>query len=167
MIGCEKGTASLEFVLCVPVILAIFIASIESGVLMTRFILLEQSLDITMRNLRLGQYTDPDADLIKEEICKHSIILRDCEATLHIELQPVSTTTWTMPTESVGCVNRDDEAVQPSLTFNPGAAHEIMLIRACVIQDAIFPTTGIGLRLPKDAAGGYYLTASSAFVNEP
>jgi hypothetical protein len=42
-----------------------------------------------------------------------------------------------------------------------------MLVRVCVTQDAMFPTTGIGLHLPKDAKGGYGLVAVSAFVTEP
>jgi hypothetical protein len=42
-----------------------------------------------------------------------------------------------------------------------------MLIRVCVVQDALFPTTGIGLGLPKEGNGGYGVVAVSAFVTEP
>ncbi len=162
----EDGTASLDFVLCIPVIMTIFMASIESGMLMTRFILLEQSVDMVMRNLRLGQYTNPTVAMMKEEICRRTIIMGNCEDNIAIELMPVSTTTWNLPTTRTGCVDRD-ENVAPVTTFNPGNAHEIMLVRVCVVQDAMFPTTGIGLKLPKDGAGGYGLVATSAFVNEP
>jgi hypothetical protein len=42
-----------------------------------------------------------------------------------------------------------------------------MLVRVCVVQDAMFPTTGIGLGLPKDGQGGYGLISTTAFVTEP
>jgi hypothetical protein len=165
-IKAENGTATIEFVLCIPVIMAIFMASIESGVLMTRFILLERSVDMVMRNLRLGQYPNPSVNLIKDEICRRTIIMKSCESSIAIEMMPISTATWVLPNSSIGCVDRE-EVLQPALTFNPGAAHQIMLVRVCVVQDAMFPTTGIGLKLPKDALGGYNLVATSAFVNEP
>ncbi|WP_232295727.1 TadE/TadG family type IV pilus assembly protein [Pseudorhodobacter aquimaris] len=165
-IRAEDGVASLEFVLAIPVILAVFMASMESGVLMTRFIMLEQSVDVVMRKLRLGQYPNPDSDLLKEEICKHTVIMNSCREAISIEMMPISTTSWAMPTNSMGCVDRENN-VQPALTFDPGAAHEVMLVRVCVAQDALFPTTGIGLKLPKDSQGGYGLVAVSAFVNEP
>jgi hypothetical protein len=31
----------------------------------------------------------------------------------------------------------------------------------------MFPATGLGVHLPRDASGGYALIATSAFVNEP
>jgi Flp pilus assembly protein TadG len=162
----EGGTASLEFVICIPVILAIFMASIESGVLMTRYIVMEQSVDIVMRKLRLGQYPTVNADLIKDEICSRTMIMADCRTNIAIEMTPIDTTNWSLPTTRVGCADRS-QTMQPSLAFNPGAPQEIMLVRVCIAQNALFPTTGIGLRLPKDAQGGYGLVAIAAYVNEP
>ncbi|MGO4907662.1 TadE/TadG family type IV pilus assembly protein [Pseudorhodobacter sp. W20_MBD10_FR17] len=162
----EEGTATIDFVLCIPVIMTIFIASIESGVLMTRFLLLERSVDIVMRNLRLGEYPNPTSDFLKAEICDRSTILEDCEANITIALEPIDQTTWAFPSREAGCVDRSNN-ISPALTYNPGAAHEIMMVRVCVIQDAVFPSTGIGLNLPKDAKGGYGLITTSAFVNEP
>ena len=50
----DKGTAAVEFAMTVPLLLTIFMASFESGFLMVRSIMLEQSVDMTMRELRLG-----------------------------------------------------------------------------------------------------------------
>lgn len=162
----EQGSATIEFVLAVPVIMSIFTASIESGVMMTRYIMLEQSVDMVMRNLRLGKYPNPTSALLKAEICKGTIIMNNCTRDISIELQPISITAWNFPSNSLGCVDREQK-LEPTLTFNPGAAHQIMLVRVCVVQDVMFPTTGIGLGLPKDNLGGYGLVATSAFVNEP
>ncbi len=48
-----------------------------------------------------------------------------------------------------------------------GTSNEMMLIRACVMLDPIFPTTGMGFHLPMDGTGAYALVSSTAFVNEP
>lgn len=162
----ETGTASVEFVLTVPILMVIFMAAFESGLLMTRQILLEQSLDMTMRELRLGRLTDPTPDKIKNEICKRSIIFSRCKASTAIELIPVNAATWQMPATATRCRDRVRN-IEPVVTFTPGAENELMMVRVCIVQDAMFPLTGIGFALPKDDEGGYGLVAVSAFVNEP
>lgn len=162
----EDGTASVEFVLAVPVLMAVFMAAFESGLIMTRSIMLEQSLDMTMRELRLGRLTNPDHDSLKEEICSRTVIFPNCEENITIELRRVSTTTWSLPTEAVECVDRVED-VNPVTVLQIGQQNDLMLVRVCVTLDAMFPTTGIGLRLPKDDEGGYGLVAVSAFSNEP
>ena len=162
----EDGSASLDFVMVIPVLLMVFMASFESGLLVVRHIMLEQAVDKTVRNLRLGLYQIPSAALIKSEICSKTSILKNCEDNIHVELVPISTTTWTMPSGNTECIDRSED-VRPSLKFSPGNANEVMLVRVCVIQDAMFPTSGIGLALPKDGQGGYGLTVIAAFVNEP
>ncbi len=162
----EDGTASIEFVMAVPVLMTIFMASFESGLLMTRSIMLEQSVDMTMRELRLGHYNLPTADLLKSEICKRTVIFGDCEANIMIEMTRVSTATWVLPRTNVLCVNRDED-IQPVTALQIGQQNDIMLVRVCVIQDAMFPTSKFGLNLATDSEGGYGLVAVSAFVTEP
>lgn len=162
----ESGTAAVEFVMAVPLLMAIFMASFESGFLMIRSLMLEQSVDMTMRELRLGHYPIPTAALLKEEICKRSVILKDCEANISIEMTRISTTTWALPTNRIACVDREED-IQPVTIVQQGQQNDVMLVRVCVVQDAMFPTTGIGLGLPKDAQGGYGLVSVSAFVTEP
>ena len=162
----EDGTAALEFVLAVPLLITIFMASFESGLLMIRSIMLEQSVDMTMRELRLGHYTLPDAALLKTEICKRTVIFKDCEANITIEMTRINTSNWALPTSGVACIDRAQE-LQPVLAFQRDQQNDVMLVRVCVVQDALFPTTGIGLGLPKDGHGGYGVITTSAFVTEP
>lgn len=162
----EDGTATIEFVLTVPILITIFMASFESGLLMTREIMLEQAVDITMRELRLGHYPMPDAELLKTEICSRTVILNDCKANIMIEMTRVSTSSWSMPSTGVTCVDRGED-VQPVTALQIGQQNDVMLVRVCVVQDAMFPTTGLGLKLPKDSKGGYAVVAVSAFVTEP
>ncbi|WP_430463539.1 TadE/TadG family type IV pilus assembly protein [Tabrizicola sp.] len=162
----DKGTAAVEFAMAVPLLLTIFMASFESGFLMVRSIMLEQSVDVTMRSLRLGHYPLPTAALLKDEICSRSVILKDCDQNITIEMIRVNTSNWALPTNRIACVNREEDIV-PVTQMQIGQQNDMMLVRVCVVQDAIFPTTGVGLGLPKDSEGGYGLVAVSAFVVEP
>ena len=162
----EDGTASTEFVIVIPLLLGIFMASFESGMIMVRSILLEQSVDRTMRMLRLGHFPVVDADLLKTEICSRTIVFPNCQQNIMIEMQRISTTSWTMPSTPVTCVNREEE-VQPVLTLQIGQQNDVMFVRVCIVQDLLFPTTGLGLGLPQDARGGVGLVAETAFVTEP
>ena len=162
----DKGTAAVEFAMTVPLLLTIFMASFESGLLMVRSIMLEQSVDITMRELRLGHYPIPTAALLKSNICERTVILKDCEDNIVIEMTRINTTSWSLPTNRVACVDREEE-ILPVTQLQFGQQNDVMLVRVCVVQDAIFPTSGIGLGLPKDSQGGYGVIAVSAFVVEP
>lgn len=162
----ERGTASLEFAISVPVIVLIFAASFESGLLMLRSIMLDQAVDRTMRELRLGHYSAPTAALLKEEICSRSVILKDCESNITLEMTRISTSTWAMPTDSIQCVNREEDVV-PVTALQIGQQNDVMMVRICIIQDAIFPHMGLGRYLDTDSGGGYALTTTTAYVTEP
>lgn len=162
----DKGTAAVEFAMTVPLLLTIFMASFESGFLMVRSIMLEQSVDMTMRELRLGHYPIPTAALLKSNICERSVILKNCEDNIVIEMTRINTTSWSLPTSRVACVDREED-ILPVTQLQIGQQNDVMLVRVCVVQDAMFPTTGIGLGLPKDSQGGYGLVSVTAFVTEP
>jgi hypothetical protein len=99
-------------------------------------------------------------------MCARAVILHNCNTLLKIELTPISTLTWAMPAVPPTCVDRTT-ALDPVTTYIRGGSSEPVIVRVCVRQNAMFPSTGIGLSLPKDAQGGYALTAKSVFVNEP
>ena len=162
----EAGTAAVEFVLAVPVIMTIFMASFESGFFMLRSTMLEQAVDMTMREVRLGHYATIDAALLKTEICSRILIFTNCEASLKVEMRRVPTDTWTMPAGNTACADRSDPAdavIEPEI----GADNDLMMVRACIIQDALFPSTGIALKMDLDPSGGYKMFAKSAFAVEP
>lgn len=162
----EDGTASMEFVLVVPVILLIFMSSFESGLLMTREILLEQSVDMTMRELRLGHYPVVTDKVLEKEICSRTIIFPDCERNIAVELDRITTTTWAIPTDVTTCIN-DSAPVTPVVNLNAGQENDMMLVRVCVSLPAMFPGMGLALAVPLDTQGNYALLARSAFVVEP
>ncbi len=162
----EDGTASVEFVMAVPVLLLVFVSSFENGLLMTRSIMLDQAVERTMRELRLGRLTNPTPASLKSEICSRTVILHDCSTSLTLEMVRINTTNWNLPSTAVTCRDRSQTMV-PVTTLEIGQQNDIMLLRACIAQDAIFPTVGLGMLLPKDGNGGYYLTSVATFVTEP
>jgi hypothetical protein len=162
----EDGTATIEFVISFPVLFFIFLLAFEAGMLMIRNIMLERAVDMTMRDLRLNNLTLPSAELLKDEICAKTLVIADCRNVIRINLQPVDTVAWNMPADAIPCIDRS-ETINPLDSVDPGVMDNLMLVRVCVATDALFPTTGLGLRLPKDGLGGYWLTAVSAFANEP
>lgn len=166
----EDGTATVEFVVMVPLILLIFMSSFESGLLMTRQVLLERAVDMTMRELRLGHYPDLAGEALnrklKTEICDRTIIFTDCMKNITLDLDRISTTSWVFPTDIIQCVNRASPYV-PVTDLNAGQQNDLMLVRVCVSLQAIFPGMRLSVAMPLDRLGNYVLLARSAFVVEP
>lgn len=164
----EEGTATVEFVLAVPVLMTIFMASFESGMFMVRHVMLEQALDNVMRDLRLGTMgASPTHDQLRAAICDRTVIIEDCLTSLKVELQPISTETFSMPAIPTGCIDRS-QPMTPSTTPVAGGSNEPMIVRVCVLQKPMFPMTGVGLQLRMDdATGEYGIVAMSVFANEP
>lgn len=166
-LACESGSATVEFVIAVPVILSVVFSGFESGMLLSRKVLLDRALNMTVRELRLSQIENPTPDLVREHICARNTWVKDCLNVLRLELAPIATTgTWALPTAAPECINRAAE-INPPDAFTLGAENELMLVRVCVVVDPLFPRLGLGLYLPKDPSGGVRLISTSAFVNEP
>lgn len=141
---------------------------------MTRYILIERALDMTVRDLRLGIMVFPNGasdqqkhDIVKKAICDKTIMIPNCTDVMQLELTLVSKTTWGPLPVSTTCIDTSAN-IKPVTQFSLGDDNQMMLLRACTVFEPIFPGTGIGLQLPKDGGGkGYLLVARSAFVNEP
>lgn len=162
----EEGAATIPFVIFVPFFMTLVISSVELGMLMLRDVMLQRGLDMAVRDLRLGTWSNPTHATLKTRICANAAILPNCEANLLVELRPVSKVTWEPLNSGAVCVDRSQE-LQPVTEFTAGVSNDMMLIRACIKFNPIFPTTGLGLSMPKDGAGQYALVAATAFVNEP
>ena len=160
----EDGNASVEFVLLIPVVFAIFTASLETSVVMLRSNMLQHALDTTMRDLRLGSLVNPTQGSLKTLICGKMSLANECDTSLVIEIVPISN--WVMPANGTACVNKA-AAVTPVTTVNIGQRNDLMMIRVCLVQDLVYPTSGLSLSLPVDANGDYHILAVSAYVNEP
>lgn len=162
----EDGLSPIEFAMVAPLMFGIFLAAVESGMTLTRKVMLERAVDLATREVRLGMLENPSHDALKERICAYTALLPDCEANLALDLTPIDISTWAAPDTPMRCVDRSQN-VTPINAFSPAGSAQPTLVRACLVVDLIFSFSGIGMRLPTDGQGGFALTAVSFYINEP
>jgi hypothetical protein len=163
----ETATATVEFVIMLPIVMTLFVAVFETGMILSRQVLLERSLDEAVRILRLSRGLNLTAADIAQAICDNTGAIRDCDRVLVVDLRRIDQTTYALPEQDVTCVNRQDIDVTPANLFEQGQDNDLILIRTCAIIDRILPFSGFGLNLARDDTGGLHLVAASVFVNEP
>lgn len=162
----EDGNATVEFAILVPLLFAIFVATIEGGLMMSRWSGIDRASDMVIRNLRLGQYENPTAEFLRGEICDQVYLIENCFENTVVDIRRINRTTFVMPDQNEPCVTREDEIIQPVVEITPGQQNDLMLIRVCITVDALFPTSRFAMD-GLDAQGGYALAVSSVYVNEP
>ena len=158
----EGGYSSAEFVVVATSFLTGFFWVFETGLIMTKQMMLERAVDITVRELRL--YNNPlyTHDYIKQQICDIALVFKDCETRLLLAMEPVDLATGY--TKEFSCYDKKND-VTPVTTWNPGLRQEIVYMRACIIVDPLMPH-GIAL-FPNVSDQGVPLVADTAFANEP
>ena len=163
----ERGSATVEFAIVVPLVLTLLLSSIDFGVVMLRQVFLDRAVDIAVRDVRLGRVGSAGHDQLRDAICERTHMLPNCRRDIAIELRPIDTDTFAGLGGPAQCVDRAGE-INPVLEFDPRRGQqELMLIRVCVVSDPFLRVTGMVLGMPLDASGGYNVVARSAFANEP
>ena len=158
----ERGYSTVEFVIVATTFLTGFFWIFETGLIMTKQMMLERALDMTVRDLRLHSSPLYTHEYIKDRICDLALILDDCSDNLLLELEVVDLATGF--TKDATCVDKENE-ITPVTSWQPGMRSEIVHMRACVIIDPMMPN-GIAM-FPGTSASGIPLFADTAFVNEP
>lgn len=170
----ERATSTMEFIIMFPVIMLLFVAVFETGIILSRQVLLERSLDGAVRILRLAEgglrnargetLTARDIEIA---ICQNTQSIPNCLETLVVEVTVINQTSYAMPDRDIACVNRQETAIAPLNQFQQGIGNDLVLIRTCAVIDRILPFSGFALNLARDDTGGLHMVAASAFVNEP
>ena len=169
----EGGSAIIEYLFVFPMIFFIFTASIESSVYMIKYVMFERSVDITVRGLRLGKYGEISHQDLKKQICANGVLGRDpakCMQVMRIWMQPINTGNFAMGSTTPACVDKatDVNTGAPLASdYSLGSDNEIMLVRVCMKEWPMFPTTGISVKMPVQSDGSVVMIASTTFVNEP
>lgn len=175
----EEGHMVIEFAIIVPAIFSMFLASVEFGLYSMRQMFLDRGLDLAVREIRLNTGLDADGDgvvdldhdAVKQKVCDYAGFLNthgsnNCDTTLRLEMQPVDPFAYVGLSSRADCVDVT-QPVNPPRGFTNGVENELMLLRACVKFDPVFPTTGLGRAFDKDGAGKAMMVSMSAFVQEP
>ena len=168
----DKGSASIEFVVLFPLLFGILMAYLEMGWLMTKHMMLDRGLDLTMRQVRLASAPVTNYEAIRTAICANAYILSDCEEELKIQLIAVEDITPAI-LASPDCYDRGLDAASnlpTNYAIGGGGRDQLMFVRVCVLVNPILPGVGYGYRLSHNDAGetvGYSMISYSAFKNEP
>ena len=150
---------------------------------MVRTVMLERAVDISVRDIRLGNGRVPEFAAVKENICENAIIFPKCDETIHVYMEEVAIAPGAIAavTGPARCVNRFSEDPQYNEDdYNVGTTNTMMVVQVCAVVSPFFPTTGIGLGLqnadlgvrdengdPAANGGMMAIVATTAFVNEP
>ena len=163
----DSGTATVEFVIAVPLVLSILFASIDFGAVMLRQVFLDRAVDMAMREVRLGNVPSNGLSTLRGMICDRTLLIGDCDSSLTVELRPINTSTWSGLDTPVECINRSANIV-PVLAFNPSAGNQdLMLVRVCASADPFLSITGMVMGLGSANGGDLLLVSIGAFTNEP
>lgn len=162
----EDGTATIEFVILFPAFVSLMLISAELGMVTLRHTMLERGLDVAVRSVRLNTGATPEHDELKEMVCQSAALLPDCETALRIEMIRSDLRAYA-PIDAVpDCVDRQEPS-KPLRNFVNGSSNELMIIRACLVYDPVFPRAMLGSRLIRASDGQPALATISAFVQEP
>lgn len=163
----EDGSAlMLEFVIFVPLLFTTFLMAVELGIYSMRQVFLDRGLDIAVRHVRLSTNLPINHDELKDIICENAGFLEDCDQTLRLEMVKVSPRNFAPMNPQIDCIDSSQE-YNPVQGFALGREHDMMMLRACVRFDPVFPTSGLGASFDKDGGGKAHMVSIAAFVQEP
>jgi hypothetical protein len=163
----ENGHATIEFALTFPSMLFLLLSGVELAMISLQHSMLERAMDLTVRDIRLSTGSAPQHDDIKDLLCQRAGFINNCGDNMLLEMVQVDPRDWQPISPNATCTDQSKEVI-PVTTFKHDAnENELMILRACVKIDPVFPTTGLGASLRKDGAGQFSLVAVSAFVQEP
>lgn len=162
----DTGTATVEFMILVPFLISFITFSIELGAVTLRSAMLERGLDIAVREIRLGTGSVPQHDAIKQIICENALVINNCAEKLRLEMVPTDLRNFAGLDPTPDCTDAEEPTL-PVRNFIPGAQNQLMLLRACVKYEPIFPEAMLGAALVKDSSGEVAMVTMSAFVQEP
>lgn len=169
----ESGAHLVEYAIAAPFLLLVFFVMTEFSYLKIREVALDRATDMAFRELRLGLIENPTHDKVKAAICTEGVaqvLLRDCDENLLLEVRQVPKTDWSIgAAESPNCLDTTPaEDYAPPIEFSAGADSQMMIARACLIQNPIFPPFEYVMSIRRyDELGNFALISKSAFVNEP
>ncbi len=160
----KRGSAAVEFAfIAVPFFFFIF-GLMEICVIFIMSTLLEHGVQEASRGIRTGQAQQISltAAQFKDQICDQLTDLMPCATKLSVDVQTFGTFGTTSnidPLDGAGALDTSQ------FGYNPGAANEIVMVRAFYEWDLITPVLSAPL---KNMAGNKHLIqANMVFRNEP
>ncbi|WP_425071979.1 TadE/TadG family type IV pilus assembly protein [Sagittula sp. S175] len=162
----EDGNSTIEFALYFTLIFMVLTTGVEIGYINLRHSMLERSVDLAVRDIRLSTGQVPSYTEVRDQICQQSGVIDDCDNNLTLEMVEVDPRNFWSFEPNPDCRNAEEDP-RPVRNFVPGKDNALMLLRACLKYKPMMPLTGLGKQLNKDSQGYAQLIVTSAFVQEP
>ena len=165
LIRSERGAAAVEMALVATPFLMLLFGIVEIGMILLISASIENGMDLAARTIRTGQLQtggSATAAAFKTSICNtFGWMQSDCTANLSVDVRTYSTFASVTAPQPVsnGVFNA------AALTFTPGAAGDIVVVRAYYRWPLIAPMFNQALQQLN--GGVALLTATAAFRNEP
>lgn len=148
-----------------PLFFALVFSVLETGWIMTQTVMLERSLERTVRQLRVGGTGAPKTyDSFVTRLCDTTLVIPNCRNRILVEMFVVRQAS-DFPADNARCVNTTAPGATP--VYRPENRSDVLFVRACVVVDPMTPGIGVALALPRDPERGFRVVASSAYMNEP
>ncbi|WP_281858227.1 TadE/TadG family type IV pilus assembly protein [Litoreibacter halocynthiae] len=172
LMGREDGNATIEFAILFPAFFLLFMVVFELGLLMTRYMMFDRALDISVREMRLSENRAFTKDQVKQLLCSQTVILANhCMDDLTIELvrlSDVSGASWTFPAEGAQCRDYGNDVIPVTQFDSPTKSNEVVFVRACMSIKPFFEVAGLGAFLTRNSTPDRLnMIAMSAFAVEP
>jgi hypothetical protein len=142
----EGGSAVIEFIFVFPTVFMLFAASVESSMYMVKYVMFDRSIDLVVRNLRLGVYGKAFThQQLKEKICENGMMVgskSQCMNAMKIWMKPIDTGNFAMGSTTAACVDKANEinVGEPlPADWATGTDNNIMLMRVCMKEWPMFP----------------------------
>lgn len=159
----ESASTALEFGLVGLPFLIMLFAIIETTTVYFASSTLENGTLEVARRIRTGQVqaNEITETQFKNELCGHIAPLLHCDARLNVDVRTFDDFN---DVDFIPAIDADGN-LNMAFQFNPGAAGDVVLVRAFYVWDIVTPIMGHSL---SNMAGGHrLLAASAAFRNEP
>ncbi len=139
----QSGTSTVQYVLMIPLVFAILLLALDSGLSTMRAALMDRAMDMTARSIRNGTLASPTIGNIRTDLCARMTMFPNCATTLKVQIYSVERATFTMPATTPACAD-SGSAVAPVRRYTPGGASNLAVVRACMEISTFTPTGLIG-----------------------
>src|SRR6056297_182637 len=118
----EDGGPSVEFVLVFPMFMILVASACETGILLTRQMMLQHGTELAARAIRLGTAEQVSHSDIRTMVFDGAGIVPDCQNQLKVEMIRLDPDNWQAPPAHPDCVDRNEPGI-PNRSFQHGAEH--------------------------------------------
>lgn len=165
-----SGVTTVELMVALPLMLSIVSFTMDLGLLMVRNVVLERAVDISIRDIRLGNAPADDYDGLRQKICENAIIIPECSTRLKMQLNAMSPYVWEDPGKVPDCESLKSVTVTAPRVFDAAARNQLVFFRACAVLDPVMPGWGMGDLLTQASDGTrnrfYQVVAATTFTKE-